>query len=256
MKHKYSTIIIDDEPLSISVIEEYISAFSEIEVVGKFTKSRAALDAILTLKPDFILLDIQMPVLNGFELIEKILPHHQPFIIFTTAFDQYAIQAFEMNAIAYLLKPIQKDKFNIAVSKAISQLELKNKDFLYEALLLALKAKPQKNDYLNKIMIKEVNRIFYLDVEDIIYFETFGDYLKVFTKEKFYIIHETLVSVEKNLNPDHFIRIHRSHLIQVNQIKEFQPHFNGEYNVVMKNGAVLKLSRNYKENLSRLFSGL
>jgi len=256
MKHKYSTIIIDDESLSISVIEKYMLNFPEIEVVGKFTKSRAALEAILTLKPDFIFLDIQMPVLNGFELIEKILPHHQPFIIFTTAFDQYAIQAFDMNAIAYLLKPIQKDKFNLAVSKAISQLELKNKDFLYESLLLALKAKPHQNDYLNKIMIKEVNRIFYLDVENIIYFETFGDYLKVFTNDKFYIIHESLVSVEKKLNPDHFIRIHRSHLIQVNQIKEFQPHFNGEYNIVMKNGMTLKLSRNYKENLSRLFTGL
>ncbi len=249
---KITTIIVDDESLSVDVIAEYLKPFSNIEVVGKFTKSKLALEQIKTLKPDLLFLDIQMPKIDGFQLLQEVLATYNPCVIFVTAFDQYAIKAFETNALGYILKPIDEQKFKLAVTKVIAQLEQNHwqdlKDFLANYSIT--------KEYLTNVLIKEPNRLFYIPTEEILCFEASGDYVNVVTLAKNHLINESLTSLESKLNPNDFIRIHRSTIVNVHHIKEFQPYFNGEYNLILTNRNQVKLSRNYKENLNRIFKEL
>lgn len=256
MTARISAVIVDDEPLPASVIEEYLKDFPEIALAGRFTKSRQAAEKIPQLRPDLLFLDVQMPVMNGFELLEAISGKHDPYVIFTTAYDQYAIRAFEVNAVGYLLKPFDRDKFGQAVRRFIDRHSGGKAQDIYGDLLRMLREKPAPQAYLDRIAIKEVQRIFYLPVADILYFEAAGDYVKVFTAEGHHLISDSLSALEHKLDPAQFIRIHRSHIINASAVREFIPYFNGEYKVVLRNQAVLKMSRNYKENLSRVFREL
>lgn len=256
MNNKISAVIVDDEPLSIDVIEAYLKAFPAITLSGRFTRSKPAVEKIIALQPDLLFLDVQMPVMNGFQLLEAIGDRHNPYIIFTTAFDQYAIRAFDVNAIGYLLKPFDQEKFNHAVHKFMAQYTGKTDTHMYEGLLKILQEQQQPPAYLERIMIKEVQRIFYIPVSEIIYFEASGDYVKVVTARQSHLIHESMQSLEQQLSPRQFIRIHRSFMINTNEVQEFIPYFNGEYTIVMRNKASLKMSRNYKDNLKRIFREL
>lgn len=249
----YKAILVDDELLSLTVLEEYLKDFPEIEIVEKFTKSKQALDAIVQNKPDLVFLDIQMPRLNGFELIEAFIKQHNPYIIFTTAFSEYAVKAFEVNAIGYLLKPINKEKLKHCIDKFHHYQKEENRDEWFSKIQNLIR---QKDDYLDKIAIKEAKRVFFLPTDEIIYFEANGDYVKIYTLDKEYVVSESLTSFEKRLNPEKFCRIHRSYIINSKEVKEFQPFFNGEYSVVMNNNVSLKMSRHYKELWSAIFDGL
>ncbi|MDI9308809.1 MAG: LytTR family DNA-binding domain-containing protein [Limnohabitans sp.] len=246
-------IIVDDESLSISVIEEYLKPFATIEIIDRCTQSELAIEIIKTKKPDLLFLDIQMPRFNGFEVIEAVLSVYNPYVIFITAFDNYAIQAFETNAIGYILKPIDEQKFKNIIQKAITQLQQQNFQNLKELLSSFQKT---DNEFLKRILIKEPNRFFYIPVEDVYFFEASGDYVNVVTAEKKYTINNSLSALENSLNPLEFARIHRSTIVNCNQIKEFKPYFNSEYILVLKNKIEVKVSRNYKENLTRIFKDL
>lgn len=248
-----TAIVIDDESLSISVIEEYLKPFSDIEIIDKCTQSELAIEVIKTQKPDVLFLDIQMPKFNGFEVIEAILPIYNPYVIFITAYDNYAIQAFETNAIGYILKPIDEQKFNHTIQKAITQIRQHNFQNLKQLLSSFQKT---DNEFLKRILIKEPHRFFYVPVEEIYYFEAAGDYVNVITSDKKYLINNSLSALENSLNPLEFARIHRSTIVNCNQIKEFKPYFNSEYILVLKNKIEVKVSRNYKENLTRIFKDL
>lgn len=252
---KVTALIVDDEALSIDVISAYLKPFQSIEIVGKFTKSKLALEEIKKIKPDLLFLDIQMPKLTGFELIEAVLLDYCPQIIFVTAFDQYAIKAFETNALGYVLKPIDEQKFKIAVAKVLLQIEQNNQS-VYQNLKQLLHSNAVAQTYLNRILIKEPNRLFYIPTNEILCFEASGDYVTVVTSQKNYLINESLIALEEKLNPNDFIRIHRSTVLNINKIKEFKPYFNGEYILVLANEKQVKLSRNYKENFNRIFKEL
>ncbi|WP_118949694.1 LytR/AlgR family response regulator transcription factor [Taibaiella helva] len=256
MKARITAIIVDDELLPADVIEEYLKDFPEIALAGRFTKSRQAAEKILALQPDLVFLDVQMPVMNGFELLDAIAGKHDPYVIFTTAYDQYAIRAFEVNAVGYLLKPFDRDKFGQAVRRFLERHSSGREQHLYDDLLRILRERQTPATYLDRIAIKEAQRIFYLPVADILYFEAAGDYIKVITAQGYHLINDSLGALEQKLDPQQFIRIHRSHIIQAGQVQEFIPYFNGEYKVVMRNKDTLKMSRNYKQNLSRVFRDL
>lgn len=252
-----TAVIVDDESLSISVIETYLKAFPEISLVGKFTKSGQAVDKIIALQPDLLFLDVQMPVMNGFELLEAIEGEYNPYVIFTTAFDQYAIKAFEVNAIGYLLKPFDAGKFNNALNKFLLRYNSHaTSSNMYAGLLKMLQEQQQSATWLERIMIKDLQRIFYIPVTEVFYFEASGDYVKVVTAEKVHLVNESLAALEQKLSPQQFIRIHRSFIINTEQVAEFIPYFNGEYKLVMRNKDTLKMSRNYKHNLTRIFKEL
>lgn len=256
MNHKITAVIVDDEALPAEVIEVYLKAFPEISLTGKFSRSKSAVEKIIALQPDLLFLDVQMPVMNGFQLLEALGDRHRPYVIFTTAHDQYAIRAFEVHAIGYLLKPFDQEKFNRVVQRFLEQYTGKSSAHLYEGLLKLLQEKQQPPAYLDKIMIKDVQRIFYIPLTDVLYFEASGDYVKVVTAKQSHLIHESMVALEQKLPPQQFIRIHRSFIINAGQVQEFIPYFNGEYTIVMRNKINLKMSRSYKDNLKRIFREL
>lgn len=256
MKNKVNVVIVDDEQLAIDVIAEYLKAHSEFEIAGKFTKAKQAIEQIVKIKPDLVFLDIKLPGADGFEILEAVMRHHQPYVIFTTAFDEYAIKAFEVNAIGYLLKPIGKEKFAAALQRFLLLHKANQLEVFYSGLtnLLANKVKPA--EFLERVMVKDPRSIQFIDVKHILYFEAAGDYVRAVTKSTEKIINYTMTQLEGELPPELFQRIHRSHIVNVTEIKEFEPHFNGEYVVNLTSGVKLKMSRNYKENLSRIFKGL
>ncbi|WP_118974197.1 LytR/AlgR family response regulator transcription factor [Taibaiella koreensis] len=256
MTARITAIIVDDEPLAANVIEEYLKEFPEIALTSRFTKSRQAAEKIPVLRPDLVFLDIQMPVMNGFELLDAITGKHDPYIIFTTAYDQYALRAFEANAVGYLLKPFDRDKFGLAIRRFLDRHTGGREQHLYDGLLRMLREQQAPPAYLERIAIKEAQRIFYLAVSDIVYFEAAGDYVKVFTEHGYHLINDSLGALEQKLAPQQFVRIHRSHIINAAFVQEFIPYFNGEYKIVMRNQETLKMSRNYKQQLSRVFRDL
>lgn len=255
MHPELTAVIVDDEALAIGVIESYLRDFPSVTIKGTFTASKKAAGMIPALKPDLLFLDVQMPAMDGFQLLDAIAGAHQPYIIFTTAYDRYAIQAFEVNALGYLLKPFDREKFGKVMDRFLHQYG-KSSEHAYKQLLELLRERQQAVDYPDKIMIRELQRVFYLPLDEVCYFEAAGDYVKVLADRRQYLVHDSLQALEQKLSPEQFLRIHRSHLVNTSQIQEFIPYFNGEYTLVMKNGATLKMSRNYKENLRRAFPGL
>jgi two-component system LytT family response regulator len=242
-------LVVDDEPLAREMIREMLATDSEVEVVGECVNGREAIEAIKTSTPDLVFLDVQMPELGGFEVLESLDPNTTPYVIFVTAYDQYAVRAFEVHALDYLLKPFDRERFEVAWRRAKAQIKLdrtsrRDQDII--ALLEELKAGPR---YLERLVIKNGGRVFFLHVQDIYCIEAEGNYVRVYDNQKGYLLRETISSLEEQLDPKQFLRIHRSAIVKIDRIKEMQPWFHGEYRIIMENGKQLALSRNYRANL-------
>jgi two-component system, LytTR family, response regulator len=242
-------LVIDDEPLAREMIREMLEGDPDIEIIGECASGREAIAAIQSLGPDLIFLDIQMPELGGFEVLESFKTNGMPYVIFVTAFDQYAVRAFEVHALDYLLKPFDRERFETAWNRArtlIREDRLNQREQHILALLEELKAGPK---YLERLVVKTEGRVFFLDVDDIHCIEAEGNYIRVYNGQKTYLLRETISGLEAQLDPKKFLRIHRSSIVRIDKIKELQPWFHGEYHVVLENGKQLTLSRNYRSNL-------
>jgi two-component system LytT family response regulator len=242
-------LVVDDEPLAREMIREMLATDSEVEVAGECGNGREAIEAIKTSTPDLVFLDVQMPELGGFEVLASLDPNTTPYVIFVTAFDQYAVRAFEVHALDYLLKPFDRERFEVAWQRAKAQIKLdrtsrRDQDII--ALLEELKAGPR---YLERLVIKNGGRVFFMHVQDIYCIEAEGNYVRVYDNQKGYLLRETISSLEEQLDPKQFLRIHRSAIVKIDRIKEMQPWFHGEYRIIMENGKQLALSRNYRANL-------
>ena len=242
-------LVVDDEPLAREMIREMLESDSEVEVVGECANGREAVEVIRSSSPDIVFLDIQMPELGGFEVLESLEPNTTPYVIFVTAYDQYAVRAFEVHALDYLLKPFDRERFEVAWQRAKAQIKLdrtsrRDQDII--ALLEELKAGPR---YLERLVIKNGGRVFFLHVQDVYCIEAEGNYVRVYDNQKGYLLRETISSLEGQLDPKQFLRIHRSAIVKIDRIKEMQPWFHGEYRIIMENGKQLALSRNYRANL-------
>ena len=233
-------IIIDDEKLARELLHEFLEGFTNIDIVADCEKGKDAVEAIDALKPDLIFLDVQMPGMNGFEVLEKI--EHDPYVIFITAYDQYAIKAFEKNAVDYLLKPLDEERVGLAVNRAIARKKLENNNI--EDLLKGLKAN-RKESYDSHIFVQKSEKLFNLPVEEIIYLEASGDYTIITTKADQFVSSSGIGKLEEIMNPDMFIRVHRSTIINLNFLKEIERHFNGGMIVKMQNGKSFPVSRTY-----------
>lgn len=242
-------IIADDESLARNVVKKFLTAFPQIKIVAECENGLSALNKINELSPDLIFLDIQMPDLDGMSVLREL--RHPPLVIFTTAYNQYAIEAFEKNAVDYLLKPFNKDRFAQAVTRALDQRSspalLENKISTLQVSLNQVLNADKK--FTSRILIKEKGGYSFLNVQDIIWFEADSDYVKIHTKEKTYLKNVSMNELEVKLNPQNFIRIHRSTIVNIAYIKEMKPYFNGEYHLLLSNGEKLKLSRTYKDKL-------
>lgn len=239
-------IIIDDEKLARELLTEFLEAFPKIEIVAECEKGKDAVEAIDALKPDLIFLDVQMPGMNGFEVLEKI--EHDPYVIFTTAYDQYAIKAFEKNAVDYLLKPLDEERFGLAINRALTRKKLETNNI--EGLLKGVKA-DRKDSYDSHIFVQKSEKLFNLPVEEIIYLEASGDYTIITTKSDQFVSSSGIGKLEEIMNPDMFIRVHRSTIINLTFLKEIERHFNGGMIVKMQNSKSFPVSRTYAKMIRK-----
>ncbi|HNQ68982.1 MAG TPA: LytTR family transcriptional regulator DNA-binding domain-containing protein [Bacteroidales bacterium] len=240
-------LIIDDEPLAVQIIKEFVATFNEIEIIGEYNNGFDAIKAINEIKPDLIFLDIQMPKLTGFEMLELI--ENPPFIIFTTAYEEFALKAFEKNAVDYLLKPFSKARFDQAILKVLKQNEDKKSSVNYLPLIENIQS---SKEVLDRVVVKESGKIFIIPVSEIYFIEAADDYVVINTSGKEYVKNSTMKYYADKLPADVFVRIHRSSIININFIKEIQPYNKETHSVIMKNGKSLKTSRQGSSELKAL----
>jgi two-component system LytT family response regulator len=232
-----NAIIIDDEPLARSLVKEYLAAYPDIEVLAECNDGFEGVKAIGNLEPDLIFLDIQMPKINGFEMLE--LLDKIPAVIFTTAFDEYAIKAFETDAIDYLLKPFSKARFDKAMQKWLSARQVDQGTKFRD-----LVEKPQKHsEEQNRIVVKNGTKIQIIPVQDIIYIEAYDDYVKIFTREGYQLKKKTMAHYESVLNPKEFLRVHRSYIVQLKEITRIEAYDKTNHIALLRNGSKIPLSR-------------
>jgi two-component system, LytTR family, response regulator len=233
-------VIVDDEQLARELLREYTETTPELKVVGEAAKGKDAVEMIDAVKPDLIFLDVQMPGMTGFEVLDEI--EHDPFVIFTTAYDQYAIKAFEKNAVDYLLKPLDQERFKLAIDRATNRMKLEQNNV--GELLRSLKT-DNKTSYDSHIFVQKSEKLLNLPVDEIMFLEASGDYTILTTKLDQFVSSSGIGKLEEILNPETFIRVHRSTIININYLKEIEKHFNGGMIVKMNTGKSFPVSRTY-----------
>lgn len=238
MSTKITTIIIDDEQLARDVITGYLKNYPEVEVVAECSNGFEGLKSIQEHKPDLVFLDVKMPKITGFEMLE--LLEEAPVIVFSTAYDEYAIHAFEKNAVDYLLKPYAQDRFDGAMEKVKSKL---HGNINQKPILDQLRSQPMVVDTLDRVVVKSGSKINILPVGDIIYFEAMDDYVRLHTSEQGFLKQSTMKYFEQNLPEQEFIRVHRSYIVQVEEISKLEPMGKESFVVLLKNGTELPVSR-------------
>ena len=247
------TLIVDDEPLARERVMRFLRDESDIAIIGECGDGNEAIKIIRQQKPDLVFLDIQMPEKNGFEVIKSIDAKSVPAIIFVTAYDQYALQAFDVHALDYLLKPFNRERLHRAVKRALENIENRNRGNLDDRLTSLIADLKAEKKYLERLVVKSVGRVFFLKTDEIDWIEASGNYLKLHVGRESHLIRETMNGIEAKLNPDKFLRIHRSTVVNIDRIKELHPMFSGDYAVILRNGTELTLSRNYRERFIELF---
>jgi len=233
-------VIVDDEKLARDLLREYIQQIPDMEIVGEASKGKEAVEVIDKLQPDLIFLDVQMPGMNGFDVLDEIA--HDPYVIFCTAYDQYALKAFEKNAVDYILKPLDQERFKLGVERAISRMQVEQNNV--GELLRNLKTE-NKTSYDSHIFVQKSEKLLNLPVDEIVYLEASGDYTILTTKNDQFVSSSGIGKLEEILNPETFIRVHRSTIININSLKEIEKHFNGGMVVKMLNGKSFPVSRTY-----------
>jgi len=232
------TVLIDDEPLARSIVREYLQSFPEISIAQECNDGFEGLKAIAQHKPDLVFLDIQMPKINGFEMLELI--EQPPAVIFTTAFDEYAIKAFESRAIDYLLKPFSKERFEKALQKWLQQRNQNDQKSNTQTLLTEEVRQPEER---NRIVVREGSNIRIIPVHEIQYIEAYDDYVKIFTQKEMFLKKKTMSFYEKSLDGSQFVRVHRSYIMNLQQLTKIEPLEKETYVALLKSGAKVPLSK-------------
>jgi two-component system, LytTR family, response regulator len=253
---KIRVLLVDDEPLAREMLREMLQGDTEVEIVGESCNGREALDAIHTLEPDLIFLDVQMPEVGGFEVLTTLGKEKAPYVIFVTAYDQYAVRAFEVQALDYLLKPFDQERFNASWERAKAQLKRDRNGGMDERIITLLEELKAGNKFLERLVIKTAGRIYFLETNDIDWIEAEGNYVSVHSAKKSHLLRETISSLESQLDPKKFVRIHRSSIVRLDYIQELQPWFHGEYRVILRDGTQLTLSRNHRDKLQEALGKL
>lgn len=259
------TLVVDDEPLARRGICSRLRQVPYIEVVGECENGRQAVEAIRNRHPDLVFLDVQMPGLDGFEVVEAVGPGAMPVVIFVTAYDQHALRAFEVHALDYLLKPIDDDRFKQALDHAFAQYRQRRDSALgrrLSALMATMKpheaapattSERSRREPTDRFVVKTGGRIFFVKPQEIDWVEAAGDYVGLHVGSKTHLLRETMAAMEARLDAAFFLRIHRSTIVNTDRIQELRPHLNGEYRVLLRNGTELKTSRSYKAQLQDFF---
>ena len=246
---KIRTMVVDDEPMARERLVGLLGQEKDIELIGECADGSQAISAIQSHQPDLVFLDVQMPACDGFGVIQHVGADRMPAVVFVTAYDEYALKAFEVHAIDYLLKPFGRDRFQQTLQHARAHVERRRAGDLGKrlmALVQDIKPEPQRMD---RLVVKSGGRVFFLRTDDIEWVEAAGNYVRLHLAADSHLFRETMNNMESRLDGQRFVRIHRSRIVNTDRIKELQPWFNGEYVVVLHNGTRLTLSRGYREKL-------
>lgn len=265
---KIKTIIVDDETLARRGLKIRLENIEDIEIIAECSNGREALSAVEEHNPDLLFLDIQMPGLDGFDVVRKLQGDDMPLVVFVTAFDQYAIEAFEVHAVDYVLKPIDDQRLETAIQRVrehLAQSESENqKKRLMDLISNLTGHSPAKiNDmlesgevasetYPEKIAIKDRGETTLVPAKDIAWVEAAGDYMCIHANDQVHVLRSTMKELVKKLNPNEFQRVHRSTIVNINQIEKVCSHINGEYFLILKGGARLKMSRSYRDKIKHI----
>ena len=258
------TLLVDDEKLAIQGLQLRLEPFDDVEIIGTCSNGREAIRKIKTEKPDLVFLDIQMPGFDGFSVVKGVMDIEPPLIVFVTAFEEHAIRAFEANAVNYLMKPVDEDKLadtiervrqRIAEKKSAEEAD-KLKNVLNEvapdaAEELAEAADESTERYEKLINVKDRGQIFRVETGSIEHIEAAGDYMCIYTGDNSLILRETMKDLERRLDPRKFQRVHRSTIVNLDQVRQVKPHTNGECFLVLDSGAEVKVSRSYRDVVAR-----
>ena len=243
------TLIVDDEPIARARVLALLGEEPDIEVVGECWSGAQAVAAITEKSPDLIFLDVQMPEMNGFDVAHALGADRMPAVVFVTAFDQYALRAFEVHALDYLLKPFSAQRFKSALSHARQQLAQRQATTLGRQLLDILPDIPRREPPMDRLVVKSSGRVYFVRTADIDWCEAAGNYICLHVGAQSHLIRETMNRLESQLDTRQFVRIHRSTIVNVDRIQELRSSFNGEHVVALGDGTRLTLSRGYRDTL-------
>jgi len=248
MTEKLRTIIVEDEELARKLMKSFLAKIETIELIAECENGFEGVKMINELKPDLVFLDIQMPKITGFEMLE--LLEHKPHIIFATAYDQYALKAFDFNAADYLLKPYSQARLNEAVAKVLERIRSEGK----ESNVAEKVSEFPRDEYLDRVVVKDRNKIHIAPVSAVRYIESMDDYVMIYTTEGRWMKQKTMKYFENALNPKNFVRIHRSYIVKVDEIAEIQQYEKESYVVVLHDKTKLKVSKTGYKNLKEVLS--
>lgn len=246
---KMRTLVVDDEPLGRERLVTLLSAEPDIEVAGQCRDGEEAVRAILSNSPDLVFLDVQMPGMSGFDVIDAVGSERMPLVIFVTAYDQHALRAFQVRALDYVLKPFDRERFQEALQRARAQIQRDETGDLGRRLLALVKDLRRDQPKTDRLVVKSGGRLFFLRADEIDWIEAAGNYVRLHVGNTSHLLRETMNAIEGRLDPEKFFRIHRSRIVNMERIQEMQPWLNGEYAVVLRTGTRLTLSRGYREKL-------
>ncbi|HLZ52189.1 MAG TPA: LytTR family DNA-binding domain-containing protein [Candidatus Acidoferrum sp.] len=247
-----TTLIVDDEPLARDGLRVLLSRDPEVSAIREATDGREAVATIRQAKPDLVLLDVQMPEMDGFEVVRKIGAEHMPQVVFVTAHDQYAIQAFEINALDYLLKPVIEERFVKALVRAKSRLRLNVAADSIRQIIGLLEVIASPRSYVKRMAVRSEGKTVFVDAEDVDWMEAAENYVELHVGRASYLLHVTMNALEKSLDPEIFLRIHRSIIVNLFRIKNLQSSAHGEYVITLRDGARLESGRTYSSRLRAL----
>ncbi len=246
---KIRTLVVDDEPMGRERVLSLLQQEEDVEVIGECSDGTQAIAAIQQHSPDLVFLDVNMPGANGFGVIDAVGADRMPNVIFVTAYDEYALKAFEYHALDYLLKPFNRDRFQETLKHARASLERRRAGDLGRRLLALVNDIKPDAPRLERLVVKSGGRVFFLRTDEIDWIEAAGNYVRLHLGEESHLFRETMNRMEGRLDARRFVRIHRSRIVNTERIKELQPWFNGEYVVILRNGTRLTLSRGYRDRL-------
>jgi two-component system LytT family response regulator len=252
------TLIVDDEPLAREGVRVLLQQDPDVEVVGECANGREAVQAIEDLAPDLLFLDVQMPEVDGFAVLAQVEVARMPVVVFVTAYDQHALRAFDVHALDYLLKPFKDDRFKAALARAKTQVRQQKVSAISQRLVALLDhtgrsapaaTAPPSEAYLTRLVVKSGGRVFFINVEEIDWIEAADYYVRLHVGGKTHLLRETMSHLERRLDPQHFLRIHRSTMVRLDRIATLEPYYHGDYAVLLRDGTELKMSRRHRRKV-------
>jgi two-component system LytT family response regulator len=240
-------LVADDEAVARRRIRRYLSADEEVTLIGESADGAAAVDAIRALAPDVVFLDVQMPELDGFEVLRALGSAPLPAVVFVTAFDRYALQAFDLHAIDYLLKPFTRERFDLALSRAKARAGRPDADIALATLLQHIQERPH---HPSRVAVRQADRLVVIDWADVDWIEAADNYAALHTRSAEYLLRSTMAALEQELDPGQFVRIHRSTIVRIDRIAELYPESHGDFTVRLRSGQRLAMSRTFRDRVA------